>query len=67
MNPPTQRQKREPHVGIFWVVDSKPLMDSMALSEAEDYGDFKTHPRGHADVWGQYQRAGVVPIDMEYE
>jgi hypothetical protein len=32
----------EPHVGIFWLVDGKPLIDSTALSEAEDYGDFKT-------------------------
>ena len=67
MNPPTKRQKKEPHVGIFWLIDGNPLIDSTALSQAEPYGDHLIHPRGHAEVWGQYQRAGVVPIDMEYE
>jgi hypothetical protein len=67
MNRPAQRQKKEPQVGIFWIVDGKPLIDSTPLSQAEPYGDHLTHARGHAEVWGQYQRVGVVPIDMEYE
>jgi hypothetical protein len=35
----------EPHVGIFWLVDGKPLIDSTPLPEADDYRDFKTHPQ----------------------
>jgi hypothetical protein len=54
-------------VGIFWLVSGKLLIDSTPLSQAEPYGDHLTHPRGHAEVWGRYQRTGVVPIDMEYE
>ena len=64
---PALHRKKEPRVGIFWMVNSKPLIDSTPLSEAEPYGDHLTHARGHAEVWGQYQRVGVVPIDMEYE
>ena len=61
------RQKPEPKVGIFWVVDGMLLIDSIPISEAEPYGDHLTHPRGHAEVWEKYQRAGAVPTRMEYE
>ena len=66
-HPPAQRQKKEPHVGIFWVVDGKPLLDSLSLSEAEEYGDFKTHPRSHIDAWRLFQQRGIAPPDVEYE
>ena len=61
------RKTPQPRVGIFWVVGGKPLIDSTSLSEAEPYADHLTHPRGHPEVWEQYQRAGAVPADMEYE
>jgi hypothetical protein len=63
----TSSRKLEPRVGIFWLVDGKPLIDSTSLSEAEPYGDHLTHPRGHAEMWGQYQRGGLVSQEMEYE
>jgi len=63
----TSTQKPEPRVGIFWIVDGKSVIDSAAISEAEPYGDHLTHPRGHADVWEQYQRLGKVPLESEYE
>ena len=66
-HPPAQHRKEEPHVGIFWVVESRLVIDSTPLSQAEPYGDHLTHARGHVEVWEHYQRAGVVPIDMEYE
>ena len=59
--------KPEPHVGIFWIVQRKSIIDSTPLSEAEPYGDFLTHPRGHAEVWEALQQNGAVPSDMEYE
>src|ERR1039458_5530306 len=64
---PAQRRKEKPHVGIFWLISGKPLIDSTPLGEAERYGDFLTHPRGHAEVWKQYQRDGIVPQEIEYE
>ena len=67
IHPPAQRRKKEPRVGIFWAVDGKPLIESAPLPEAEPYGDHLTHPRGHAGVWGQYQRGGIVSREMEYE
>jgi hypothetical protein len=63
----TSTQTTEPRVGIFWLVDGKTLIDSTSLNEAEPYGDHLTHPRGHPEMWGQYQRVGGVPADMEYE
>jgi len=67
IHPPAQPRKKEPRVGIFWLVDGKPLIDSAPLSEAEPYGDHMTHPRSHAAVWEQYQRNGIVSREMEYE
>ena len=61
------RRKLEPRVGIFWLVDGEPLIDSTSLGEAEPYGDHLTHPRGHAEMWVQYQRGGLVSQEMEYE
>jgi hypothetical protein len=66
-HPPTRRRKEEPLVGIFWVINGKPIIDSTSLSEAEDYGDFKTHPRGHMDVWTLFQQRGIATADVEYE
>jgi hypothetical protein len=59
--------KEEPRVGIFWVVNGKPLIDSTPLSQAEPYGDYLTHPRSHYEVWSQFQRGSAVSIDVEYE
>jgi len=67
MNPPPQSRKKEPHVGIFWVVNGNLLIDSTALSEAEPYGDHLTHPRSHIDVWEQWRLSGRVPEEAEYE
>jgi hypothetical protein len=62
-----RRRKKEPHVGIFWVVNAKPIIDSTLLSKAETYDDFLIHAGGHDKVWERYQQSGLVPADMEYE
>jgi hypothetical protein len=62
-----KEQSEEPHVGIFWAVDGKPLIDSTPLAEAEDYGDFKTHPRSHLEAWSLFQQRGITPPEVEYE
>jgi hypothetical protein len=59
--------KGEPHVGIFWVVRGKLVIDSTALNEGEAYGDHLTHPRSHIDVWEQWRLSGTVPSESEYE
>jgi len=57
----------EPRVGIFWVLNSEPLIDSAPLSGAEPYGDHLTHPRGHAELWERSQGKGAASPDMEYD
>ena len=57
----------EPHVGIFWLLNGKLLIDSVPLGEAEPYGDHLTHPRSHIDVWEQWRLDGKVPGESEYE
>jgi hypothetical protein len=65
--PPSKRRKKQPHVGIFWLVGGKLVIDSVLLSEAEPYGDHLTHPRSHVDVWEQLRLGGKVPGESEYE
>ena len=57
----------EPRLGIFWLVGGKLLMESIPRSAAEPYGGLLTHPRGHSELWREYQRAGAVPADMDYD
>ena len=38
------------------------FIDSASLAEAEPYGDFLTHPRGHLqEVWSHWQRRRAAP------
>ena len=59
--------KKQAEVGIFWLVKGELIFDSTSLDQAEPYGDHVTHPRSHIDVWAQFQRAGKVPHESEYE
>jgi hypothetical protein len=54
-------------VGIFWAIaDSNRswtfLTDATPLAEAEPYGDFLTHPRGHYDVWSNWQKLNPAAL-----
>jgi hypothetical protein len=65
--PVSERQKEEPQVGIFWVVRGNLLIDSTRLGQAEAYGEQLTHPRGHAEIWEQFQQKGLVFPEVKYE
>jgi hypothetical protein len=67
MNLPSGRRKKEPHVGIFWLVGGKPIIDSTPLGEAEPYGDHLIHARSHLEVWTLFQQRSIAPRGMEYE
>jgi hypothetical protein len=55
-------------VGIFWLLPSgKIILDGTPLSEAANYGDFKTHEGSHIGVWNTYRRNSMVPPDVEYD
>ena len=62
-----ERAEEEPCVGIFWVVNGKLLLESTRLTEAEEYGDFKTHAGEHIVVWEKFKQNRMVPSEMEYE
>ena len=54
-------------MGIFWGLrDGKGprriVIDSTPLVEAEPYGDFLTHPRGHYEVWEDWRRLGPAGL-----
>ena len=40
-----------PKVGIFYVIGGKLVSDTTPTKEAEDYGDFKSHPNSHFKFW----------------
>jgi hypothetical protein len=64
---PPARHREEPHVGIFWLVDGRLVIDSTLLSQAEPYGDHLTQPRSHYEVWSLFQQSGIAPAGIEYE
>lgn len=58
-------------VGIFWGIPDPGhswtiLTDMTSLAEAEPYGDFLTHPRGHYDVWTQWQKTRTAPVASRF-
>lgn len=57
----------EPHLGIFWLVDGKLLIESAPLSKCEEYGDHLNFPGSHIDVWEQWLQIGKAPAQSEYE
>jgi len=57
-------------VGIFWGIPGPDrswiiLTDTTSLAEAEPYGDFLTHPRGHYDVWSKWQKQSAAELSRQ--
>lgn len=57
----------EPRVGIFWLVGSRLIIDTTALSAAGKYGDFKIYDGDHVTLWAEMERRGEVPRGSAYE
>ena len=57
----------QPQVGIFFVYEGRLLMEGTPVGNAEPYGDFKGHKRGHPDFWQMLQRNDIVPQNVEYD
>lgn len=57
----------EPKVGIFFVYDRKPFIESTPVSEGAPYGSFTGHDTGHPSFWRSLQQNGVVPKDIDYD
>jgi hypothetical protein len=57
----------EPRVGIFWLIGHRLVIDSVPLSEASEYADFKIFEGNHISIWDELEKRGEVPRDTEYE
>ena len=58
-------------VGIFWGIRERGsswtiLVDATSLAEAEAYGEFLTHPRGHYEIWTQWQKTRIAPVASRF-
>lgn len=51
-----------PHVGFFWFIREAGswhlVADRIPLAEAEPYGDCRTHPGGHYELWTMLANKG---------
>ena len=61
------RDADAPQVGIFWVVDNKPLVFGESLNDAEQSAEFKNYKEDHIHLWSFLQRNRIAPRDSEYE
>jgi hypothetical protein len=56
-----------PRVGLFFVVNGKPIVDSLPWTEVPSLAGFRTYGLGHPEFWARLQQGGVVPQGMPYE
>lgn len=59
--------QHEPRVGIFFVYESRLLIEGTPVNDAQPYGDFVGHAKGHPSFWKGLQRDKIVPRDIEYD
>jgi hypothetical protein len=55
------------HVGIFFLVDQKLLIDPTPISKEEICGDFSIHERSYDASSEILNQTRVVPQDSEYD
>lgn len=56
----------QPHVGIFYLVGSKLLIDSTPIDRAGSWGEFAVHEPSHLKYWARLTKAHLV-LGGEYE
>jgi hypothetical protein len=62
-----RKRKTEPRVGLFWLFNDELIIDGTPLDQAEARGEFRNDPRGHEELWNEYQRINRVPRELEYD
>ena len=67
LTPEQRKRSAAPMVGILFVHDGYPWIDSTPLDEAVLYGDVLTHDKGHDVYCEELQSCGSVPRDEEYD
>jgi hypothetical protein len=57
MRKPTAAAKKAnvPWVGLFFVVDGKPIVDGLPWTEVPSLAGFRTCARGHPEFWARLQ------------
>jgi hypothetical protein len=65
---PCLRPSAAPQVGIFYVIDEAIYLECTPVLEAEEYGEFKTHPNGHLEYWPLLaKRLNILrPLSYDY-
>lgn len=61
------KKAKVPRVGLFFVVDGKPIVDGLPWTEVPSLAGFRTSALGHPEFWARLQRGGVVPQGIPYE
>ncbi len=56
-----------PRVGLFFVVNRKPIVDGLPWTEVPSLVGFRTSALGHPEFWARLQQGGAVPQGMPYE
>lgn len=53
-------------VGIFWRISTvngpKLVSHVVSLADADEYGDFLTHPTGHYEIWEGWRASGAAAL-----
>jgi hypothetical protein len=62
-----EKMDPEPMVGIFWLFKDELIFDVTPVSSAEPYGECVGHAKSHIAFWSELQRAGGIPLGVEYE
>ncbi len=57
----------EPQVGIFWLIGHRLVINTVLLSEASEYANFKIFEGDHISIWAELEKRGEVPRDIDYE
>jgi hypothetical protein len=65
---PCPRASASRQVGIFYIIDGALYLECTPVLEAEDYGDFKSHPNGHVEFWPRLvKRLNILrPLSYDY-
>lgn len=56
-----------PKLGIAFLVKGRLFIASSALTDCENWAEFKNYPGGHPRYWVELQRKGLAPLDSEYD
>jgi hypothetical protein len=62
-----QAVKKQPMVGLFFVVGRKPWVEGTPWTQNPSVSGFRTYGVDHPNYWRRLQDIGAAPRDMPYE